>query len=309
MSRRVEVRAPSRLHFGMFGFGPLVPRQFGGVGVMIDDPCLRLRITPNREFRATGPDHERAVAFARLWSAAEGRLREPECLIEIVEAPPVHAGLGSGTQLGLAVAAGLDAWAGRPRRNAPTLAKIVGRGKRSAVGIHGFDRGGLIVEAGKTSSDEISPLVERVALPHEWRILLAVPDSASGPTGSDEQQAFDRLPPVSLAAHEELWRQVQDNLLPAARAAEFERFATSVERFGRLAGECFATAQGGPYNGPVVTSLVEAQRARGLRGVGQSSWGPAVYAWTLERDADLLHPRPTWATAVNNRGATVEFFV
>ena len=43
---------------------------------------------------------------------------EPHCHIEILSAPPEHAGLGTGTQLGLAMAAGLDALAGRLERDA-----------------------------------------------------------------------------------------------------------------------------------------------------------------------------------------------
>ena len=58
---------------------------------------------------------------------------------------PEHAGLGSGTELPLSVAAGLNAFWGLPARRRRNWAER-GPGSRSAVGTYGFVFGGLIVE-------------------------------------------------------------------------------------------------------------------------------------------------------------------
>ena len=42
----------------------------------------------------------------------------------------------------------------------------------------------------------------------------------------------------------------------------------------------FAPAQGGPYARPAVESIVRYLESRGPHGVGQSSWGPTLYAFT-----------------------------
>src|SRR2546428_14106761 len=43
----VRVQAPSRLHFGLLAFGAEAsPRQFGGVGVMIQQPGNELVVRP-----------------------------------------------------------------------------------------------------------------------------------------------------------------------------------------------------------------------------------------------------------------------
>ena len=55
-------------------------------------------------------------------------------------------------------------------------------------------------------------------------------------------------------------------------------------RFGRLAGECFAAAQGGPFANAHTQQLVEAIRDYGVPGAGQSSWGPTVFAITADDD-------------------------
>ena len=52
--RAVTVTAPSRLHFGMFSFGRSDIRQFGGVGVMVEQPALRLTIEPARSLQVRG---------------------------------------------------------------------------------------------------------------------------------------------------------------------------------------------------------------------------------------------------------------
>ena len=71
-------------------------------------------------------------------------------------------------------------------------------------------------------------------------------------------------------------RQVFPHL--AALEADFDTCGESLFEFGRLVGEYFAPAQGGTYSTPQIRNLVQHLRCQGVRGVGQSSWGPAVFA-------------------------------
>ncbi len=107
------------------------------------------------------------------------------------------------------------------------------------------------------------------------------------------------------------------HLLPEAEAARFDKFSESLFRYGRLAGECFATKQGGPFASPRLAGLVETIRGLGVRGVGQSSWGPTLFALLPDEDAanDFVerfrHEPDTndldlLVTAPNNTGAQVE---
>src|SRR5262249_25557204 len=105
----IRVSAASRLHFGLFTVGhagtwagvdglPSVPaRAFGGVGLMARDPGVTVAVRAAPAWSAEGPLAERALAFARRCSAIP-------CHIVVERAAPEHAGLGTGTQLGLAVA-------------------------------------------------------------------------------------------------------------------------------------------------------------------------------------------------------------
>jgi predicted sugar kinase len=67
-------------------------------------------------------------------------------------------------------------------------------------------------------------------------------------------------------------------LAPAAADGDFVRFSHSLYEFNHLAGSYFASAQGGIFASEQTTSLVRRLRQLGIDGVGQSSWGPTVFA-------------------------------
>lgn len=282
--RSAVVTAPSRLHFGMFSFGQPAVRQFGGVGAMVASPQVRVSVRPAEKFEVVGLHRERAGRFAE---AVLANLRNEKLVdgdvrlngrLEVQQAPREHVGLGLGTQLGLSVAAGVCAALGFTRRSAIELARLAGRGARSAIGTHGFNQGGLLVEAGKLNGDKISPLIARIDVPAEWRFLLIIPRAASGLAGGDEQQAFERLPPVPPETTDRLLRETMLHMLPAAAAGDFAEFGASLYRFGHLAGSCFAAEQGGPFASEQTARIVEELRRIGVVGAGQSSWGPTVFA-------------------------------
>jgi len=67
-------------------------------------------------------------------------------------------------------------------------------------------------------------------------------------------------------------------LLPAASSGDFRRFARSLWRYGQLAGDCFRQVQGGTFAAPRLAQLAARVRKLGVEGVGQSSWGPTLFA-------------------------------
>ncbi len=263
-----RVVAPSRLHFGLLNAGdiPGVPR-FGGCGLMIDSPGVAVRVEPAARWHGEGPAADRAVEFARRVTAEPHRVVVERC-------PPQHIGLGVGTSLGLAVAKAL-----RPDLSTVELALLVGRGLRSGVGLHGFDRGGFIVDAGKVG-DALPGLAAHVSFPAGWRIVLIVPDQPSPWHGSDERAAFARRRDPSVAARvaEQMQHLLMAEIVPALEAGHFDRFSEGVYEYNRLAGWPFVADQGGTYSGRVVTAIIDTIREVGCAGVGQSSWGPAVFA-------------------------------
>ncbi|MCA9068653.1 MAG: hypothetical protein KDA84_07010, partial [Planctomycetaceae bacterium] len=192
---------------------------------------------------------------------------------------PSHQGLGSGTQLALAVGKALSVLAGERELSAIDLAQRVGRGARSALGLHGFHQGGFLVDGGKSSLEDIGTLVTRVEFPAEWRILLISVDDELGLSGKEEQTAFRELSgmPESLTNH--LCRLILMDLLPALVERDFNAFSNAIFEYGQLVGTYFASIQGGRLASPQMAKLAQELGNRGITGIGQSSWGPALFVF------------------------------
>jgi beta-RFAP synthase len=167
------------------------------------------------------------------------------------------------------------------------IARAVGRGARSAIGVHGFFHGGLIVDAGKRTADELGALAARVEVPHQWRILLLCPRGATGLCGREEREAFESLPAVPKATTEELCRLALLDIVPAAREGDFATFASALHRFGVLAGTCFAPRQFGSYSSHWAAETVALLTRWGVPCVVQSSWGPTLAAFFPDAEAAI----------------------
>ncbi|OYW24205.1 MAG: hypothetical protein B7Z55_02795 [Planctomycetales bacterium 12-60-4] len=318
MASQVTVRTGARLHFGLLAVKPLQGRKFGGVGVMIDQPgChLRLRYSDNESVTGNNSSTSQRVRefLAIVRSRTQAHVGPVE--VEVLDDIPSHGGLGSGTQLGLAVAAGLEALTESPRSPAVDLARHVGRGARSAIGVHGFDHGGFLIEAGHRSDDEISPLVARVIVPDQWRWLLISPREAMGLSGAAEQLAFGELASMPESLTNTLCRILLMDWLPAMLAADFLSASEAMWAYGQHIGQYFASVQGSTFANPQMERLAHALRLRDVVGIAQTSWGPTIavlcaddaYAaalqeWTLSQSGeDELSVR---ITASRNSGAEV----
>jgi beta-ribofuranosylaminobenzene 5'-phosphate synthase len=322
----LQVQAYSRLHFGFLNLPSgegAAGRCFGGVGVMIAQPDLSVTAEPDSVWSAEGPQAERALAFAQRFVAASCRegpdAAWPPHHLRIERVMPAHVGLGSGSQLGLAVARALAGSAGLSC-DVATLARRVGRGLRSALGVHGFEQGGLLVESGKRTSQGLAPLVARQPIPEDWRwVVVLPPHHAVGLHGGGEVEAFARLKAHAACsqATESLCRLVLLELLPALVERDVDAFGEALYEFNARVGEAFAPVQGGTYVSPHVAELVAFVRAQKVRGVGQSSWGPAVFAVVadVERAEHLaaqlrrrftLPQAAVWTTAACNHGALLK---
>jgi beta-RFAP synthase len=187
--------------------------------------------------------------------------------------------------LGLSLARGLAELAGERDVSAATLARRAGRGRRSAVGVHGFQTGGLIVDAGKRPLDELGALACRLPFPADWRVLLITPQrSASGLSGRPEEHAFARLGAMPLELTRRLSHLIVTELLPAVGSADFDAFCQAVTEYGRNVGEFFAPVQGGVFGAVWSDALVEQWQRMGIRGLGQTSWGPTLFAFAASPD-------------------------
>ncbi len=272
----VRVSAPGRLHLGYLDLAGTLGRRFGSLGIALDEPATVIQMRRARGLSATGPYAGRAIEAAEKVARYLGVDTAIEITVET--ALPSHVGLGSGTQLDLSVAIGLC------RLNdldlaTPELALAVGRDGRSAVGVGAFAQGGVILDGGrKHGGNGVPPILARLPFPAEWRVLLVHDGSRQG--RSDEAQDFtlDDLPPFAdtLAGH--LTRLAVMVALPALADGDVDYFAAAIGEMQRLQGEHYAGTQGERYVSAGVAQVMDWLEACGLRGLGQSSWGPTGFA-------------------------------
>ncbi|PYP59845.1 MAG: hypothetical protein DMD44_03825 [Gemmatimonadetes bacterium] len=269
------VEAPARLHFGVLDLRGDLGRRFGGIGAAVPAPSLLLEARPAPGLAAQGPDAARVLAFARRFAAHHAV--ELRVGFRVHRAIPSHAGLGSGTQLALAVARAAAELAGLPTE-VTALARAVERGLRSGVGTWTFAHGGFVLEGGRADhADRVAPLLAQLPFPASWRCIVAVPRGKPGLAGDQEAAVFARLPPPDAHEVERVAHLVLMQLLPALAEADLMGFGAALGEVQRITGGWFAPAQGGVFAPGETRELVERLREWGAVGVGQSSWGPTVY--------------------------------
>jgi beta-ribofuranosylaminobenzene 5'-phosphate synthase len=290
----IELSAPSRLHFGLLSLlgdhaslwpnlegQPTLPaRRFGGVGLMVRDPGLRLAVSLAEQWSCEGPLAARAAAFAATFLSHSPEI-EPHRSFRIVvhQAAPEHIGLGAGTQLAMAVADGIAQCCGL-RLSVSELGRRVGRGGRSAIGVHGYRNGGFLVDGGKGARTAIAPCLLQVPFPPGWNVLLALPEGLQGEHGSAEIEAFTQLAQTDdlLRQTDAMARVLLLGILPALVERDLQTFGEALYDYNRRAGEIFRPVQGGIYSHGRTAAIVESFRSHGIRAAGQTSWGPTVFA-------------------------------
>ena len=276
MPRTVTVQAPARLHFGLLDLRGDLGRRFGGIGAPAPEVVTRVSVSPAASVESIGEDAARAGAFARRFLSHYELSAGARIVVE--RAIPPHSGLGSGTQLGLCVARAL-AELYEVDATTPELAKSIGRARRSAVGMWTFDGGGFVLEGGRRVDvdDDVGPLLARIPFPPSWRCVVAVPVANPGVSGIAEVEAFANLPAPDAEDVERVSHLVLMAMLPALAEGDLATFGSSLSEVQEINGRWFAKAQGGTFAPGPSTALIAGMRNLGIPGVGQSSWGPAVY--------------------------------
>lgn len=275
--RSIRIRAPGRLHLGFLDLNGGLGRRFGSLGLAIDNPATEVIVTRAEELVTVGPESRRA-ATAAIKVVDEFGLRAGHH-IEVVEAIPAHAGLGSGTQLSLAIGAALLRLEGRILP-AHEIGDALDRGARSAIGMAAFDRGGFVVDGGRGVSDRPPPVIIHQKFPEDWRIMLVLDRNGEGVHGDKEAKAFANLAPFPEARAGHLCRLVMMRLAPAIAEQDIQAFGAAVTEIQEIVGSHFAAAQGGRlWTSPAVEALVAAMAQKGAVGIGQSSWGPTGFAF------------------------------
>ena len=280
-SPSIAVVTTARLHFGFLDPSGRGAHPFGSFGLSLDRPATRLTLQRADAFQVSGPEAERAERYLKAIAASCGV--EQAYRLQVDEAIPPHSGLGSGTQLALAVGSAFAAAEGLDLTPLEIAARLE-RGARSGIGIATFEAGGAVLDGGPIDG-ALPQLVARVPFPSAWRVLLIFDPGAKGLDGASEVAAFDALPDFSDAETAALREQIVHRALPALTAGDFATFCAEVGHLQERMGAYFGPLQGGSFTSSRVADTLNWLRREGVTGLGQSSWGPTGFAFAPSEGA------------------------
>lgn len=327
-----KVQSNARLHMGFFDLHGGLGRQYGSLGLSIDEPRSEVTVKKADVFSLSVPlnmtltNEQSSMNLVLMEKKIKAIIKALACsdavAVHVTALIPSHAGLGSGTQLALSIAMALNTLFCLNLTIAQ-LAQKTGRGKRSGIGIAAFAEGGFIIDAGRSLADPETapPILVRYAFPKSWCVLLIEDAMQIGMHGEAELLAFKNLPQFSEAIAGTLCRHVLMQTMPAMLAQDLITFGASIHALQMHVGDYFAPAQGSRYASPSVSRALTILLENGAPCVGQSSWGPTGFAvfenieiakqyQTLLAqtflDAKLPHHGLSWRLCrANNAGALV----
>jgi beta-ribofuranosylaminobenzene 5'-phosphate synthase len=280
----VRVSAPARLHLGdidPFGIG-----RFGYAPILaLNEPRIIIEASKNDSIEVSGIETEDSRVYVeRIIS----EFNLPGAKIDILSIIPRHCGFGSTTQLALSIGTAVTKAYGI-ETDVVNLATALKR--TSTGGLHTFQHGGFVVAGGlKIERGELifnrekvlfPPLIFRYDFPEEWRFLIIKPFKVpKSPDGNVEEEAFKKLhieqPPLALT--HQAYFTLMAQLIPSVIEQNAESFGEALTNIQLLVGRMYQPVQGDVFN-PASAWIISILRRNRALGVGQSSWGPIVYAF------------------------------
>lgn len=326
------IETPSRLHLALIDLNGSIGRIDGGVGLTIEKPGFILKTEvhdKNIEINFENNDIGQVLMNEYREKIENSAKRIIESLkihsgfkFLVKEAYPAHSGLGSGTQISLAVGKSILQLKGMDMP-AYKIAKIVKRGGTSGIGVRAFDLGGFIIDGGHRVEDKPdflpssasnappAPLITRYDFPEDWKIIIAIPNVPAGASGPKEVNIFQKYCPIPLAEVQKLSHILLMKMMPAVVEGDISSFGDSINQIQTMGFKKIELK----LQHPLINILIENMRSAGALGVGMSSFGPAVYAITdnnlkeisgVAKNAMKEIGGELIITKAQNRGATIK---
>ena len=316
----VKITTPSRLHFSLLDLNGALGRVDGGFGLAIAEPNFQIIAERATSIDvATSVYRDRAVAVLQRFQKT---YPFPGIRLTFESEIPMHCGFGSGTQLALGVAQAVNVMY-QLGLDVQELARAVGRGGTSGIGIAAFDTGGFIVDGGHRFPEEktsflpssavgdIQPPPILLRYPFPDLPLLIVMPNCSRIYGDTEVELFRTLCPQPEWVAQKLSHILLLQVLPALIEGDMSNFGkalNSIQTFGWKKVEIEA-------QGSELQLTLDHLRDGNVFGAGVSSWGPAICVIaedieSLKQETDaFLKTLPDggtcFITQANNLGASV----
>ncbi|MDV0446486.1 hypothetical protein MsAg5_03250 [Methanosarcinaceae archaeon Ag5] len=317
-----EITTPSRVHMTLIDMNGSFGRQDGSAGLTLEEGGVRMRAKKSDVLSVTGADQTPLESGTELFDyiqksispLLDGNGIEIHLLSDVKQ----HIGLGSGTQLALSAAMAVNELYGL-NKNVRELAALTKRGGTSGIGVHSFEKGGFIIDAGHKTKDKngFVPSSRSTAPPADlllrkdfpdWDVIVAVPPD-TGISGDVEKHFFQSVCPIPQAEAFEVSHIILMQMVPAIIEKDIVSLGDAVDRLQKVGFKKHEVE----IQPPEVKALMAEMKKCGAYGAGVSSFGPAVYGFSESRrdseniKAALLEKMPAGSevilTKANNSGA------
>lgn len=291
-------RSVSRLHITLIDLLGRLGRIDGGAGITLNKPyfLVRAEVIEHGGIEFSGNPIYRDIVLTCAKKYLERTCRSCGARIEVIDGYDLHVGLGGVTQLCLSVAKALSRSMGFDE-DPIELAKIVGRGGTSGIGVHGFKLGGFIVDAGHRYPGEKKyigpsdyavapppPLITRIEIPSSWRFILVKPVEARRIYGDLEKRIFDEGGRISES---EIWRLshvILMGLIPSIGVGDIDMFRRSVSLIQEIGFKKIEWL----YQDERVWNIRRRLLSRNIDH-GLSSMGPTIYIPCIDDECEEIH--------------------
>ncbi len=337
LGMKLQITTPCRIHATLIDMNGSIGRIDGGIGFTLSNPSWKI------DFETTESpplmlDVPKGVEASYIHSILSDILNcfgmspaKVSIGIKVREIIPRHVGLGSKTQLSLALADGISRLLKVDNTPLPKelLASIARRGGTSGIGVTSYFHGGAIIDGGhefgtgkekesflpsSASNARPGPVLSRDDLPTRWRAVIGIPTLVEGAHDADEIEIFKRNCPVLISEVEQLSHVILMKLLPAIKQQRFNEICECINFFQDTG---FKKVEVG-LRGNTFRQMLRDWRAAGAPCAGMSSFGPTIYslaesdaqANALQKSLDNIikpHGGTSYICKLQNTGATIKY--
>jgi len=332
---KIRVTTPCRIHLSLIDENGYTGRVDGGIGLMLDRPNVIFEATNHaEEFKIEAHKYYRESIevineqASKIFKAFN--INNKNFHFNLKRYFPSHVGLGSKTQLSLAIAVAITKLKNISDVSLKDLTKLVNRGGTSGIGWRGFEKGGFIVDAGhefgkgkeketflpSSASKEANPALTilRYPIPEQWRFVLVIPNVKKGAYGDEEINIFQSHAPIPKEEVNEVSHQILMKIVPGIIKNDLECFGEGLKRIQNIGFkkvEIFLQHE-------IVKKTLAFFEDYGAKAFGMSSFGPSVIGIVESDDeannllkAVQLHLNGNvghiYLCKPNNYGAKIEF--
>ncbi|XRO77823.1 beta-ribofuranosylaminobenzene 5'-phosphate synthase [Methanocaldococcus sp. 10A] len=293
----MTIQTPSRIHIGLIDLNGSIGRVDGSIGLALEEPNIKIEGKESNEINIKFDKKLiEKFGYSYLKSIKDRIYNTATKVLEVVNGEginlkilslfPAHSGLGSGTQLSLAVGK-LITKIYNKEMNGYDIAKIAGRGGTSGIGIGAFEYGGFLIDGGhsfgkgkdkeefkpSSASKGVKPAPIIFRHDFDWEVMLIIP-KGEHVYGKKEVDIFKKYCPVPLNEVEKICHLVLMKMMPAIVEKNLDDFGEVVNKLQYLGFKKVELN----LQSDIVKDLIKELHNENVY-AGLSSFGPTIYAF------------------------------